>query len=278
IDVDQSSNVQTSIDNKVKLRYEGDDDDMIRSVELGNTNLSVEGASFRQEGLFGIKSEMRLGNIDSITIASKEQGKTESARVTPSGQSKTVRINDIDYIHRQYFLIADHPIDINVSTLRVYKDDFVINTASGEQPGAARFDPTQPVDSLTNPQIPGERFNLLTQGTDYTVFYPWVVSNAPSNTRIPVIKLLTPLQTNEVLAVAYEDKTSGVPVNVGGASGDTLLLKLIKPPLNLIDTSPTSTPPGLFDRTGPFYRTTFYELKNFYDLQGRDISLETLNL
>jgi len=278
IDVDQSSNVQTSIDNKVKLRYEGDDDDMIKSVELGNTNLSVEGASFRQEGLFGVKSEMKLGNIDLVTIASKQQGKTESARFTPSGQLKQVRINDIDYIHRQYFLIADHPIDIDVTKLLVYKDDFVINSASNEVPGSARIDPTQDPDSLTNPQIPGERFNLLTQGTDYTVFYPWVVSSAPNNTRIPVIKLATPLQVNEVLAVSYEDRTTGVPVKVGGAAGDTLLLKLIKPPLAFFTTDPNSVPAGQFDKANPWFRTTYYELKNFYDLQGRDIALETLNL
>ena len=277
IDVDQSSNVQTSIDNKVKLRYEGDEDDMIRSVELGNTNLSVEGASFRQEGLFGIKSELKLGNVDLVTIASKQQGKTESARFTPSGQAKQVRVNDIDYIHRQYFLIADHPIDVNISTLRVYKDDFIVNTASGEQRGASRFDPTQPVDSLTNPELAG-KYNLLTQGTDYTVFFPWVVASAPNNTRIPVIKLQTPLQPNEVLAVAYEDKTTGAPVNVGGASGDSLLLKMIKPRLSDIDTDPNSKPAGLFQKTSPWYRATFYELKNFYDLGGRDIALETLNL
>src|SRR6185503_9799902 len=56
VDVDQSSNVQTSIDNKVKLRYEGDEDDTIKSVDLGNTNLSLSGASLRQDGLFGVKT------------------------------------------------------------------------------------------------------------------------------------------------------------------------------------------------------------------------------
>src|SRR5262249_41239135 len=163
----------------------------------------------------------------------------------------------------------------DISKLLVYKDDFVINSASGEVPGSARIDPTQPADSLTNPQIPGERFNLLTQGTDYTVFYPWVIASAQNNTRIPVIKLTTALQPNEVLAVSYEDRTSGVAVQVGGASGDTLTLKLIKPPIDFFTTDPNSDPPGLFDKTSRWYRTTFYELKNFYDLQGRDIALET---
>src|SRR5262249_28514887 len=128
-----------------------------------------------------------------------------------------------------------------------------------------------------NPEIAGH-YTLLTQGTDYTVFYPWVIASAPNNTRIPVIKLLTPIPETQVLAVAYEDKTTGVPVSVGGAKGGSLLLKMIKPPLSQLDTDPNSNPPGLFDRTKPWYPTTFYELKNFYDLGGRDIALETLNL
>ena len=50
VDVDQSSNVQTSLDNKVKLRYEGDEDDMIKTVELGNTNLSPRAPRSARKG------------------------------------------------------------------------------------------------------------------------------------------------------------------------------------------------------------------------------------
>ncbi|TMQ64819.1 MAG: cell surface protein SprA [Candidatus Eisenbacteria bacterium] len=285
VDGDQSSNVQTSVDNKVKLRYEGDENDMVRSVELGNTNLSVEGASFRQEGLFGVKTVMKMGNVDLTTIASKQQGKTETARFTPSGDSKKVQIRDLDYIHRTYFLIADKPVKIAPGSIRLYKDDYV-NTP-GEPEGLARLDPTATPDSASNPEIPGH-FTLLSPDDAYTVEYPWVLpSGARVGFAIPVIHLKFQLGLTEVLAVAYSDESSGTPVSVGTTTTaeyssedlahrkgpNQLLLKMLKPRFD--DLQDDST--GYVAKT-PWYPALRYELRNYYDLGGRDISLSTMNL
>jgi uncharacterized protein YdeI (BOF family) len=288
VDVDQSSNVQTSIDNKVKLRYEGDEDDMIRLVELGNTNLSVEGASFRQEGLFGIKTVMKLGNVDLTTIASKQEGKTETARFTPSGDNKKVLIRDLEYIHRTYFLIADTLLKITPGSIRVYKDDFVPGATGTEKDGLARLDPRAPPDATTNPEILGH-FTLLTPDEDYSIEYPWVVEGAGTGFQISVIHLRFQLGTAEVLAVAYIDESSGTAVSVGtntlaefaaadaalAKPADNLLLKMIKPRIDDLTTDPLS---GLLDPSQPWYPAHNYELRNYYDLGGRDIAISTLNL
>jgi len=292
VDVDQSSNVQTSVDNKVKLRYEGDENDMVRSVELGNTNLSVEGASFRQEGLFGIKTVMKMGNVDLTTIASKQQGKTETARFTPSGDNKKVIIRDLEYIHRTYFLISDRPIKYTRGKLQVYRDDGSGPSNALNHVGIARVDPTiSPYDSLAtsppNPQARGN-FRILEAGTDYQIINPWLISG---DLEIPVIKLTAALGPSEMLAVAYEDITTGVVKPVGtytpesaaasydstslNKPADWLLLKMIKPKF---DAFPTAETGGLIDQNAPWFHTLFYELRNFYDLGGRDIALETLTL
>lgn len=289
VDVDQSSNVQTSLDNKVKLRYEGDENDMVRSVELGNTNLSVEGASFRQEGLFGIKSVLKMGNVDLTTIASKQQGKTETARFTPSGDNRQVQIHDLDYIRKTYFLISDRPLKYTKGRLQVYRDDGSGTGNSLNVPGLARVDPTiSPYDSLStsppNPQARGN-FHVLQPETDYQIINPWLLSG---DLEIPVIKLLTPLGPTEILGVTYEDVTGGVVKQVGTTTAEartaedvglikpanTLLLKVIKPKFDAFVTDST----GYIDKASPWYHTLFYELRNFYDLGGRDIALETLNL
>ncbi|HKW50549.1 MAG TPA: cell surface protein SprA, partial [Candidatus Eisenbacteria bacterium] len=285
VDVDQSSNVQTSVDNKVKLRYEGDENDMVRSVELGNTNLSVEGASFRQEGLFGIKTVMKMGNVDLTTIASKQEGKTETARFTPSGDNRKVQIRDLDYIHRTYFLMADQQLKITPGSIRLYKDDY-INTP-GEPEGLARLDPTALPDSASNPEIPGH-FTLLSPDDAYTIEYPWVISGGQPGFAIPVIHLKFQLGATEVLAVAYVDESSGTPRSVGTTSTpeysaadlglakgpNQLLLKMLKPRFD--DLADDST--GYIDKSKPWYPALRYELRNYYDLGGRDIALSTLNL
>lgn len=287
VDVDQSSNVQTSIDNKVKLRYEGDEDDMIRLVELGNTNLSVEGASFRQEGLFGIKTVAKLGNVDVTTIASKQDAKTETARFTPSGDNKQVRISDLDYIKRTYFLIADHPLNITPGTIKLYRDNGSGLDNISIVKGLARLDPTKPVDDISNPERPGN-FAPLEAGTDYELIKPWLIEGS-EQLEIPVIKLATALMPQEVLAVAYEENVGGAKVSVGtwdpnaAINADpflqkpdtTYLLKMVKPPFDDLTSSPTT---GLMDPSSKWYSTLFYELRNFYDLGGRDIAFETLNL
>lgn len=282
VDIDQSSNVTTSIDNQVKLRYEGGDDDMIRSVELGNTNLSVEGASFRQEGLFGIKTVARLGSVDLQAIASKQEGKTETARFTPSGDLKDVQIRDLEYIHRTYFFVADHPVKIRSGTLHVYKDDRIQLTNTTESPGLARVDPL--VDSTdTNPELQGN-FTPLTLDDDYFVMYPYITGTTGE---IPVIRLRQALGTTEILAVSYVDDLTGERVGTVETTdfdapdpalhkpAKTLLLKAIGVETNRFKVDPVT---ALFDRTDPWFPVLSYELRNFYDLQGRDIAFETLTL
>ena len=291
VDIDQSSNVATNLDNKVKLRYEGDDDDMVRAVDLGNTNLSVEGASFRQEGLFGIKTIFKLGNVDLVAIASKQEGKTETARFTPSGDKRREIIRDIDYIPRTYYFIADHPVKIDRSTLRVFKDDLIPSNdgTQGAVKGIGRLNPNAPADSALNPQREGN-FYQLQPGIDYTIITPWLI-NDPSGIglEIPVLKLTTRLNASDILAVSYTDvSTPGSPVVVGlsstedfaaenatlGKPANAYLLKVLRPDVNDIHVDAN----GEFIRTDPWYPAIPYELRNWYDLRGRDISLETLDL
>jgi len=283
VDVDQSSNVQTQLDNKVKLRYEGDEDDMIRSIDLGNTNLSLQGASIRQEGLFGVKTVAKLGNVDLVTIASKQEGKSETSRFTPSGEKREVKISDLDYIHRQYFLISDHALDYPHGSLQVFRDDRNPgnNPATGPKPGVARLDPTTDT-TATNPQLTGD-FDVLTQGTDYDVVFYYL----PPAGEIPIIKMRYPMNLNDVLAVSYVEHTASGDVKVGDpdlASTDSLtvpgkrenmrVLKAIKPDASV----PGTTADGTFDPTDPWYPILNFELRNFYDLTAKDIARETLTL
>ena len=295
VDVDQSSNVQTSIDNKVKLRYEGDEDDMIKSVDLGNTNLSLSGASLRQDGLFGVKTVAKLGNVDITTIASKQEGKSETARFTPSGEKSRVFVRDQDYIKRQYFFIADHPLVVlkdasspptpGFASIEVWKDDQIgtNNGTGGEgasldgRPGYGRLDPNAPADSSTNPQLSLGFFKKLTPGEDYVLLDDlWILDGG---IKVPVIRLTIPVGPYEVLGVSYVEQTATGPVSVGTPeasliAGDTLLVKVIKPPIDKVPADSV----GNFATTAPWYPTVPYELRNIYDLGARNIDYASLAL
>jgi cell surface protein SprA len=60
VEVDQDSNRDTDLANTLKLRYKGEEDDILQTVEAGNTNLSLPNAQFigfsqNVQGLFGIR-------------------------------------------------------------------------------------------------------------------------------------------------------------------------------------------------------------------------------
>ena len=285
IDLDQSSNVQTSLDNKVKLRYEGDDDDMIKSIDLGNTNLSLAGASFRQEGLFGIKTAAKLGTVDVVAIVSKQEGKSETSRFTPSGEKRRISVSDLAYIPRQYFFINDSSMVWDAGTLRVFRDNLNGSDNTLETRGRVRIDPTQPADSTNNPEVIGS-FRELTQGIDYQIIRPYLISGGTAGEEIPVIKFLNQIGSLEVIAVAYVQIVGGVAQSIGqGSKSEVLtadpalgkeageaLLKMIKPTTLATDAG------GRFSTSDPWYPTLSYELRNFYDLTARNIAIETLNL
>ena len=276
VDIDQSSNVSTSLDNKVKLRYEGDEDDMIKTIELGNTNLSLQGASLRQEGLFGVKTVAKMGNFDLTLIASKQDAKTETARFTPSGEKRAVKIYDLECIRRTYYFIADHPVDASTLNLEVFRADPSLSPTATD--GLGRLDPTALPDSVTNPEKYG-RWLPLTIGLDYDIIYPYVLTNTPGNLKIPIIRLRAQLSISQMLAVKYTDGATSVgaegPENLALAKPDTyLLLKMLKP----VDDEFQTGANDLIDRTGPWAPVLSYELRNFYDLGGRDIDRASLSV
>jgi len=278
VDVDQSSNVTTSLDNKVKLRYEGDEDDLIKSVDLGNTNLSLQGASIRQDGLFGIKTVAKLGNVDLVTIASKQEGKSESARFTPSGDKRTVQITDLNYIHKQYFLIADHPIMLKSGTLRVFKDDGNSSNNGSNPPDTLRLDASKD-SSATNPQTTGF-YDPLNVDEHYTIEDYFLITGQPAGQelKIPVIKMRYPMSSQDKLAVSYvEILPGGGEIQVGNTNTSASTGRLLKPLTPPDDTKP-ATVGGAWDKTDPWYPVINYELKDFYDLTARNIARETLDL
>ena len=73
--VNHDSEVDTDLENKIKLRYDGDEDEVIQKIEMGNTDLSLPGAEFlsfrkSQQGLFVAKAVAKLGPLDLTVIAS----------------------------------------------------------------------------------------------------------------------------------------------------------------------------------------------------------------
>ncbi len=95
--------------NRVRINYRGFEDDVVQLIEMGDTDLSLSGAqlvsySGAAKGLFGVKAILKPGPLELTIIASKEEGETATGSFNSSGgQATETRINDYDFLDRQFF-------------------------------------------------------------------------------------------------------------------------------------------------------------------------------
>ncbi len=111
VEVDQDSKAMSDLENRIHLKYTGEEDEIIKSIEAGNTNLSIGGSQFvgysgSVQGLFGIKALAQVGKLDITMIASQERGSTEKTTFNAGAESNDLIIRDYDYVPRKYFFLG----------------------------------------------------------------------------------------------------------------------------------------------------------------------------
>jgi cell surface protein SprA len=273
VNVDQDSERAFDFENNIRLNYTGFEDDIVQKIEAGNVALSLPGTRFvtfggASAGLFGVKTDLQIGNLAITAVASQEKG--ENKRLTLSGGATegVQKIQDSDYRRFAYFFIDSlyrdqfrrysskwvHSYDPG----RVITDFVVYKSAPGydqkpEQiPGIA-----YPADTLKYPDEKYQgNFIRLEPNIDYYIYK-----------ELGYIAMNNPLSEEEVLAVAF--KTTG-----GEAVGDVnyvadpdpskrtnINLRLIKPKSPL-----------------PSFSTWNLEWKNVYYLGSRNIPREGFEL
>ncbi len=102
--------------NNVSIKYTGDEDEVIQSIEAGNITLSLAGSRYisystSSQGLFGVTSKFKYGNLDLTLIASKEEGQKNTMSYTGTSQADSTVFRSRDYASRTMFYL-DNPYDI----------------------------------------------------------------------------------------------------------------------------------------------------------------------
>jgi cell surface protein SprA len=252
VSVDQNSEATFDFENTLKLTYDGDEDEIVQKIEAGNVNLSLPSTNYvstgsNHQGLFGLKTQMRVGNFDFTGIASLERGENQTLSLTGGAQEQTFRTKDYEYVRDRYFFVDslyrdrfEQDIDeermilvldssLFIRQLDVWKTALVgggggtvynetIKGLAGIDPGVLT-DTTQDVAG----KIEKGQFRRLTEGVDYDYDYQrgylWLKSQ-PS--------------TNEVIAIAYRTNTNQVgelfqDIDTTATDSTPVKLKLVKP-------------------------------------------------
>ncbi|HWR82409.1 MAG TPA: cell surface protein SprA [Candidatus Deferrimicrobium sp.] len=159
VKVSEDSQQDIPLANRLIVRYKGDDDDILKTIEAGNTTLSLPttrfvGYSQSIRGLFGVKTEAEVGKLRLTAIASQEQGSSESMTISPTGEENADYIRDHLYHERRIFDLGDsttfQPGD-SVTKLFVY-EKVERDREPDWQPALLVVDPLQP-DSFATERI-----------------------------------------------------------------------------------------------------------------------------
>ena len=259
VEVDQDSQRDTELANTIKLRYKGEDDEILQTIEAGNTNLALPnsqliGYSQNIQGLFGIKSTAKIGNLDLTVITSQEKGTSEKANFNAGAQGRERPIKDCEYLAYTYFWLDDlpHGPEDTLVSVELYNG----GTYPANPMGIATVNP----DTTPN----------LTSEYEYTAFAALDRDQFEVFRQGWYVVLNQPLSSNNVLG-AYIKYTRYDP---GANRSDTIQVgNLSYRPGNTINTDTTFVLRLLKHRNpNSTYATWNRMWRNVYDLGTRNIS------
>ncbi len=285
VSVEQNSEATFDFENTLRLRYDGDEDEIVQSIEAGNIGLSLPSTKYvifggSNKGLFGIKTKMKVGNFYFTGLASIEKG--EQKKLSISGGSKESRsiIHDYDFLKDRYFFMDQYYREryeegftddlsewhyedgtlireFNVYRSGAYSDNEARKGVAVIEERIKDFENLPNLDGIKaeSGEVEVAEFIPLEEGRDYEYDYArgffW---------------LKTPVKSTEVLAIAYKTDLKKVGTLfsevVGSDSSKHYVLRLIKPQ----SLRPDHT------KVWPLV------MRNVYYLGGSDIEQEGFNI
>ncbi|MDO9391490.1 MAG: hypothetical protein Q7U71_06930 [bacterium] len=266
--IDWNSEALTDKKSKIRLYYEGKEDEILQRLEAGDTEFSLAGSSLigglstQHKGLFGIKGVARLGGLELTAIASKDEGQGETKSFVGQSQQKENKYNDKDFIaHRFFWIPLADPAD-SIVDLRVYVQSDNQSTISAKPVyGLNRswldFSGT---DSVSNPQD----LNVIEKKVIEEYGYERIIGGY-------LLSLEYGLSSNDVLTVAYKTKHDKYYPD------STVFKGFSKPNLAIIKPSlcrpSNDTVPDLLH--GYAWN---YEFRNFYNIGSSNIVESSLSI
>ncbi len=244
VKVSQDSQTDIPLANRLQIRYKGDDDDILKTIEAGNTNLSIPNTRFvgynqRIQGLFGIKAEAAVGNLTLTAIASQEKGSSERTQYTPTGEESADHIRDYEFARNRIFDLAytdstllgmNDPYQPGDSIIRLIVYEHVKSSSINDE-AVAEAEDAQIFPEPTNP----DRVNAYKDET----YQIQVREIDPKNytyefrgSAIPYLVFKSSRTESKTIAYYMEifDKSEGEIVTIGDISQtttDSLYLKIL---------------------------------------------------
>ncbi len=110
--VNYNTEATFDFENKLKIKYEGKEDEIIQLIEAGDVNLPLTSTLIRgSQSLFGVKSKLKFGKLTVTSIFSEQKSQTSSITVQGGGQKNDFNIRIDEYEENRHFFLAQYFCD-----------------------------------------------------------------------------------------------------------------------------------------------------------------------
>lgn len=107
--VNYNTEATFDFENKLKLKYEGKEDEIIQLIEGGDVNMPLSSTLIRgTESLFGIKTKLRFGRTTVTALYSQQKSETKNITVQGNAQKTEFYIKADEYEENRHFFIAQY--------------------------------------------------------------------------------------------------------------------------------------------------------------------------
>lgn len=111
IDFGVKYNTESSFefDNKIKLQYEGKEDEIIKKIEAGDVNLPLNSTLISgSQSLFGIKTQLQFGKATVTSVFSQQKSQTSNITVAGGAQVTEFSLEADKYEEKKHFFVSQY--------------------------------------------------------------------------------------------------------------------------------------------------------------------------
>ena len=260
LDVDFDQAREFSAANNINIFYDGEEDEVLRHIELGDVTFDLPASRFLTEGIpagnFGFLASGQLGPLEFDGVWAQQQGDLSTREFRLSGgpgqegfvQIDTLVLDDADYVDGQFFFLVDPDLidrSPHIDVLSLDPSSGPVSLSPGAEPiQVYRFE----TDPVTRQQVQGliqadgfatkngdtveesGWFRFLLPGVDYSVHSSglWLA-------------LRQPLRQDEMVAVTYVTATGDT---IGTYNPERVYNEGGRPRLKLLKASRANHRPG----------------------------------
>lgn len=109
VNVNYDTQATFDFQNMMKLAFEPDEDDIVRSVEVGNVSMPISGSLVRgAQSLFGVKTQLQFGRTTITGVFSEQKSQTTSMRAEGGGTLEDFELYALDYDEDKHFFLSQY--------------------------------------------------------------------------------------------------------------------------------------------------------------------------